>query len=369
MKLAVLCDFREEQWPSMDLVADELVTQGSPSPDVTLEAVRPPVPAWVGRVLAARGTSLAERWRRNAGLAALRYGYYPLQLRLASSRFDGFHIADHSYAHLALSLPVGRVGVFCHDLDTFRPELEKRGGVLARALARRARAGLERASVVFYSTPAVRTEILEHALVPASRLVHAPYGVAREFQPEPRAEDAAVRDRRPYLLHVGSLIERKNPAFLLRLFGALKERFADLTLIQIGGTWGRDERSVLESARFGASVIQLRDLSRLELSAYYRGAAAVVLPSVREGFGLPVIEALATGAPVVASDLDVLRQVGQDAVTYAGVNDLGAWCGAVDAALSGGGTPLDRRLEVAARYSWRQHAATIVAAYASVFSG
>jgi glycosyltransferase involved in cell wall biosynthesis len=65
------------------------------------------------------------------------------------------------------------------------------------------------------------------------------------------------------------------------------------------------------------------------LAALYRRAAVLLLPSEREGFGLPVIEALASGTPVVASDLPVLREVGAQAIEYRGVGEVDGWVAAV----------------------------------------
>jgi glycosyltransferase involved in cell wall biosynthesis len=74
-----------------------------------------------------------------------------------------------------------------------------------------------------------------------------------------------------------------------------------------------------------SSIIVLPVLDRDVLAAVYRRAALVLLPSAREGFGLPVIEAMACGTPVVASDLDVLREVGGDTATYCALGDVPAW--------------------------------------------
>jgi glycosyltransferase involved in cell wall biosynthesis len=94
------------------------------------------------------------------------------------------------------------------------------------------------------------------------------------------------------------------------------------------------------------------------------------MPSEAEGFGLPVIEALACGSPVVVSDIAVFREVGGDAVTYARLADVADWTGAIERVLLGertehGSETIDRgaRLRHAARFSWKAHADTIAAAY------
>src|SRR5205823_211201 len=98
-----------------------------------------------------------------------------------------YHVADHSYAHLARALPAGRTGVYCHDVDAFRSLFDPRERRPAwfRALARHVLSGLQKAAVVFHSTLCVRAELERHGLVDPARLVHAPYGVAPEFTAEP----------------------------------------------------------------------------------------------------------------------------------------------------------------------------------------
>ena len=361
MKLAVLCDLVEERWPSMDLVSEMLVAHASRLPGVEAVSIRPRLPERLG-ALATSGTRVG----RAGSLAVARYALYPTELPALRRRFDYFHVADHSYAHLALGLPPARTGVFCHDIDAFRPLLEKRLPTWRRALAALLLGGMRRASVVFYSTEAVRVEIEEHRLVDSRRLVAAPYGISPEFQPERRAEDSALGDRPRFLLHVGSLIPRKNPLFLLKVFEALRRDFPDLELVQISGEWDAEARTFIEREALGAHIRRLRGVTRDQLAAHYRAAAAVLLPSASEGFGLPVIEALACGAAVVVSDIPVLRQVGGDGCVTCTLGDLEAWRGAVADVLSGRAPDVARRLRVASRYTWQAHAATIAGAYAEL---
>jgi glycosyltransferase involved in cell wall biosynthesis len=237
-----------------------------------------------------------------------------------------------------------------------------------KALARTLLAGLRRAALVFHSTDLVRGEILEHGLVPAERLVQAPYGIASEFQPEPGPEDEAARARSPYVLHVGSLIPRKNPEFLLRVFGALARARPELEFLQAGGEYGPALETLVAELGLGTRLRRLPRQSQRELAPLYRNARAVLMPSLSEGFGLPVIEALACGAPVVASDIEVFRQVGGEAVDYCPTGDLGAWQARVLDVMAEDPAPKrEARLRQAARYSWEAHAEIIVQAHERAF--
>jgi glycosyltransferase involved in cell wall biosynthesis len=280
------------------------------------------------------------------------------------SRYDRFHVVDHSYAHLALLLPAGRIGVFCHDTDAFAPLFAPHAPRWRKALAGVLLAGLRRADVVFYSTGSVRDSIVRHALVPEQNLVHAPYGVAREFQPSPTAEDARLDGRPPFVLHVGSLIPRKNPEFLLRVVAAVRTVRPELELVQVGGSFSDAQERLVDELSLRPHLRRLSGLSREALAALYRRTRAVLLPSTAEGFGLPITEALSCGAPVVASDLPVLREVGGEAARYCPVNALYAWRDAVLRELDAPpGARADVRLRTAASYSSDAHARTIVAGH------
>src|SRR5262249_36280105 len=157
--------------------------------------------------------------------------------------------------------------------------------------------------------------------------VQAPYGVAAEFTPEgPSVEFPLSRlPREPILLHVGSHIPRKRIDVLVDVFAAVRARLPDVKLVQVGPTWSLELATRIDQLSVAGSVVQMRGLSRGQLAALYRRAAVVLVPSEAEGFGLPVIEALACGAPVVASDIPTLREAGGTAAVYCPVGDVPAW--------------------------------------------
>ena len=354
-RLGVVCDFRAEGWPSMDLCADELLAHlPAAVPGLAAADLAPP--------FRRRFQRLPLVGRRNAAFNAdrllNRHVYLPRFLRRAAG-FDLFHVVDHSYAHVVRALPPGRAGVYCHDLDAFRSLLDPAADPRPwwfRRLARRTLDGLRAAVVVFHSTAAVRVQLLARELVEPARLVHAPYGVAAEFTPEPTGVTVPGLADGPFLLHVGSNIPRKRLDVLLDVIAAVRGRVPGLRLVQVGGPWPAADAARINLLGVGADVVQVRGLTRGQLAELYRRAAAVLVPSDAEGFGLPVIEALACGAVVVASDLPVLREVGGDAVVYRPVADVPAWAEAVRRVLAepGFAPPRVTRLSHAARFSWRE---------------
>lgn len=163
---------------------------------------------------------------------------------------------------------------------------------------------------------------------------------------------------------MGSLIPRKNPGFLAELLADLALRLADLHLVQVGGGWTAQDRQRFEHSGLASRVHQLGNLSRTELAQVYRRASLVLLPSLAEGFGFPMIEALACGAVVLASDLPALGQVGGEAVVYRSTDDRGAWFAVALDLLHGRCTqPLGVRLSWSQRYGWARHAEIIIEAY------
>lgn len=350
-RIAVIADFLEERWPSMDLAAEELATHLSQLDGVQCELVRPPL----------RFTTRKQQpgpLQRALG----RFVQLPIELAVARPKADYFHIADHSYAHIALLFPSDQVGVYCHDVDAFRALLPGSDAPRPRVLlSKLLLSGLRHARLVFYSTQAVRNEIAELGLVRESRLVQAPLGVASEFL-APIAPGIA---RRRYILHVGSCIPRKNVDFLLEVFAAIRARSTELELVQIGGQWTDRQQRFIDQNQLRTNIVQRRGLLRTELATLYAGADVVLLPSLAEGFGFPIIEAVACGAPVVASDIPVLREVGFEGVRFCSIGNLDEWVSAIED-MRGARTGIagEARKNIQTRYTWRAHADRIANAYA-----
>jgi glycosyltransferase involved in cell wall biosynthesis len=374
-RLAILADFPEEEWPSMDLVAEMLLQEMRAHHADQMQATRvcPPFRRRFGRL---PGVG-QRRWASSADRLLNRHWDYARSVRRLANHFDVFHICDHSYAHLAHQLRAEFTGVCCHDLDIFRCLLEPHQDPRPRwyrGLVRQTLRGLQRAALVFYGSAAVRQQMENHGLVDASRLVYTPYGVATEFSSEHADRDfpgdiRGVTDA-PYLLHVGSCIPRKRIDVLLDVLAGVRARHPDVRLIQVGGQWTELQREQIKRLNLAPAALQFRGLDRRTLAAFYRRAAVVLLPSAAEGFGLPLVEALACGAPVVASDLPVLREVGGPACVYCPVADIPQWVETTCAILDNPQTAPDRagRLAWARRFTWQAHARTIVEAYQRLVS-
>jgi glycosyltransferase involved in cell wall biosynthesis len=327
LRVAVIADYAEERWPSMDLVADMLMAHLQSEHGSTVEAtlIRPRMALRASRV--ANGARILDR-------VAARFVDYPRLLRRMAGRFDVYHVVDHSYANLVRVLPAARTLVTCHDVDAFRAillPLEERRSLPYRILARRILAGLRAAGHVACDSEATRSALMNLARFPIDRLSVIPNGTDTGGYPErdSAADFEAARMLGPRrgieLLHVGSTIPRKRIDVLLEVFAAVRRERVEVRLTRVGGPFTAEQRVRARELGVGDAIHVLPFVDRATLAAVYRRSALALLPSDREGFGLPVVEALACATPMVASDIPVLREIGSNAVTYCPVASVDEW--------------------------------------------
>ncbi len=182
-------------------------------------------------------------------------------------------------------------------------------------------------------------------------IVVAPLGVAPPFDAHGPVE--RLPDGRPYVLHVGAHDERKNVATLIAGWrAAFPARDVALAFTRA-------------PADVPAGAVVVDAASDERLAAYYRGALLVAVPSVDEGFGLPVLEAFACGAPALAARAAALPDVGGDAAAYVDdVRSADAWSAALRALTADAGRRAELRaagLARAAEFTWERCASIVLA--------
>ena len=221
---------------------------------------------------------------------------------------------------------------------------------------------LRRASVVLTPSEAVRADLAATGLLPRERIRVVPEGVSQCFVGNDRTAPAGA----PYVLFVGTIEPRKNLENLLAAFRLVARDRDDLELV-LAGRLGWGASPVLLD--LGARVRRVGPVPDTELVRLYAGASCLVLPSVYEGFGLPLLEAMASGTPAVASDIPALREVGGDTVRYADPHDPAALARAIGECL--GDAEATRALVAKARrraqaYRWDRCADATLAIYDEV---
>jgi glycosyltransferase involved in cell wall biosynthesis len=262
---------------------------------------------------------------------------------------------------LAFPTPVlwrGTAAITVHDAtpwlhpDTVSPGMRYYYGPLYRQ-------ALRRAAGVFTVSEAARRDLVAALGLPPEHVHVTRNGVDPGFF----AARAPEGPRAPYLLAVGTLEPRKNLPTLLEAFRRLRGEGRDLELVLVGRQGWADSLPVAELAPYVRLTGSIPDA---ELQELYAGAACFVLPSLYEGFGLCLAEAMAAGAPAVASDIAALRELGGDAVLYAPPLDAGALAARIAAALDG---PAEARVrtararERARAFSWELCAAETLEVY------
>jgi glycosyltransferase involved in cell wall biosynthesis len=159
----------------------------------------------------------------------------------------------------------------------------------------------------------------------------------------------------------------------LNVVAALRRTHRNVRLVRVGGPFSASQQAQVRDLGLTDAIVVLPMLDRATLAAVYRRCALLLMPSEREGFGLPVLEALACGTPVVASDVDALREVGGFAVSYCPIDDVDAWhrtvARLIDERASNPAQWKLRRdsgIRRAAAFSWSRYAHDVVQIYARV---
>ncbi|HBY59136.1 MAG TPA: hypothetical protein DEH78_04900 [Solibacterales bacterium] len=278
----------------------------------------------------ARFLPLTDQDGRSRNWLRRRWWLAGVQLEMKQLGVHLFHGADFSVPYLPFRPSV----MTLLDLSPWRfPDASPRVRTRTPLLL-----GLGLATMVVTLTEAVRREAIEAFRLSPARVTAVPLAASPSFRPVETTPAA-----RPYFLYVGSTESRKNLPMLRNAWQALRQRH-DVDLRITG---------------------EAPPVSDRELSALYSGAAACLYPSLYEGFGLPILEAMQCGTPVIASRTPAAAEVAGGAALLLDPNDTRAWRDAMEAALLGHLREAcrERGLARARQFSWAATARQTFAVY------
>jgi alpha-1,3-rhamnosyl/mannosyltransferase len=220
---------------------------------------------------------------------------------------------------------------------------------------------LRTACHVVVISEATRRDLLARYRLPGESITVIPLAVEPAFRPQPREVVRAlcVRLNLPdrYVLYVGSNKPHKNLARLVEAWARMQPRSFPLV---IAGYWSEASPEVERRIRelgLGGAVRLVRSVPEEDLPALYSGALLFAFPSEYEGFGLPVLEAMACGVPVLAARVSSLPEVAGDAALFVGAQNLDAIAQGMDELLGNEGLRkhlAERGLERARKFSWER---------------
>lgn len=268
------------------------------------------------------------------------------------------------------------VVVTIHDLiPLLLPEYQ--GGLLVRLYTRFVCATTTRVALVLTDSAASRQDIVRNLHVPPSRVQAIHLAAAAAYHAVPRREDAQTLSdlgiQPGYVLYLGGFDVRKNVRVVCAAFARLLQVVPDARLVIAGklpscdSVFAPDPRRLAQAAEIPASaVIFTGFVPDAQTPALYRGARVFIFPSTFEGFGLPPLEALSCGVPVVAGNTSSLPEVVGDGGVLVSSDDVTGMVQALHRFLTDDvfhAAMRQRALRQAKRFSWSQTAELTVAAY------
>jgi glycosyltransferase involved in cell wall biosynthesis len=269
-----------------------------------------------------------------AALEFCRHVRYPHAVR--GLKADIYHITDHSFGCLANALPLDHTVVTCHDLipwmcDIFPGRIRRAIGL---PLFERSVRAMGRAAHVVCDSSRTMRDVIERIGMPENRVSVVPLAAGDAFtrySPEQRQEARRCFGFAPnacVVLHAGSAAAYKNLETVIRAVAALRESGVECAFAKVGPL--SDEQQALIAAMDLQSCLrQFRNVGDDVLCSLYNAADVMLFPSHYEGFGLPPLEAMKAGLPVVISTAEALVETTGGLVPAFEANDYGSMADAI----------------------------------------
>ncbi len=277
--------------------------------------------------------------------------------------------------------PRTRTVVTIHDLIPMMRSMPLyRGSLLVRAYTQLAAAGAHRADAIIADSECSKRDIVQRLGIDASR-VHVIYLAAdARFRPATRAQIDAVRRKYALpgkmLLYLGGFDQRKNVQVIIKAFAQLRDFYAaGCRLVLAGVILGKDSEFFPDPRRIAReanlpddAICYIGGIDETDKPALYASATTFLFPSLYEGFGLPPLEAMACGTPVICSDASSLPEIVGDAAITVNPRDTDTWADAIRTVLRDDARRAEmceRGIAQAAKFSWARTAEETLSVYQS----
>jgi glycosyltransferase involved in cell wall biosynthesis len=330
-KIVLIGNYRPDKQYSMQIF-QELIEEGYAASKLSVSVIRPS--EFLG-ILSCNSPNLIK-W----------FGYvdkfllFPLRLlviRLESSillKRVNYHICDHSNAFYLYFLPSYKTIISCHDVLAIRAGLgytdsycstTKSGKILQRIILNALSKAKKLAAVSEFTLNQLVEIDTQSQLKKKWVTIHN--ALSEKFMPLPEDQIEEVLKKyqclkgKAILLHVGSGLERKNRKLLIKMIYELQEDW-DGILVLAGAPLNEELLNLIDRLEVRERIVEIHRPTNTEIIALYSSCEAMIFPSYSEGFGWPIIEAQACGAPVITSNkAPMMSEVGGKAALYANPDD------------------------------------------------
>jgi len=240
---------------------------------------------------------------------------------------------------------------------------------------------IKRASHIIAISQSTKSDLVKYLNIPESKISviynGVDHNIFKPYEPYQMSPYHVTLSHKPYILYVGSERRRKNLGRLFEAFAMLRQEFPKLKLVKIGGL-GRSKQlrsemlKKLSSLGITEDVTFVDYISELELAYYYSSATLLAYPSLYEGFGLPPLEAMACGCPVVTANTSSLPEVVGEAGIMVNPYDTSSLVQAIRRVLTDDklrDNMVRRGLEQSKKFSWEKTAELTLQVYNKVARG
>lgn len=311
---------------SMEVYADNLVAGlKAVRPDWSIEEIAP-IP-W---------NNPEQLWQSGSGIRKYYETFWRHPRAVSQQQADIFHIIDQSDGHIAgwLKRQGKSVVVTCHDLVQFiYPEIlrdQSRLPAISMAMWRYSVQGMKQADQVITVSNSTAQDVNKFLEIDRSQITVVPNGVEKHYRELEPSKGAALRQQYSpstntiCLLNVGSTHHRKNIVTVLRVVKMLKDRGLPVCLWRTGAQFTTEQQALIQEYQLELEIIYLGSPDKDKLLEIYSAADILLAPSLYEGFGLTILEAMACGLPVITSNVSALPEVAGDAAVLVSPTDVEA---------------------------------------------